>query len=765
VFFSKEFGINRSEDYDWFDPRLDDDTKLFIDPFLVFESDIPHFRNASDKFIEFFRAAFALAARTNGLKIGNDYEKLKNILTFPEVPEVCLGYSKGGTAGSGAGGGFSEIFADAILTSYSLGRTTLRHFEEVHIFTTGIGHDRVSDVVANILKLEFAAYTQEICNELGVPTQNCKLKNAELCSRFKIWESRFSRLPRNPYHLDKQGILLVPKSFLRESIAIGVDSFSDYISVYKAETFRTNLNFFLSDELRKKNKDETELNSKQIKELLSKKSEAKKLIEQRPDLIDEFIDYIDSEAKVEPYDLERDKLGRYQPYIKLSDRISEKTAEFTSSKPVRFYVRTLPDFLNSVELIVEQYRSFVEDYNGWNLLWSEERVISKKEREEVSGDEEEVNSSEEEPLAENSTSNTNTLGGQSKPCLLEKGEGNKEIPEPSKHPVSKLKGSEVEKLRNPRKESTAQVIFTEIVKQYCQFNQISLSRSSGLGRGSVQFKFPCYEATAVLEVRVASNDKLEREFEKQVSRLIEATQIACVFCLIIVYREEDFKKVRKVRSISATLASKYNIYIKVFHIDAFLQNSLQPQMQSDGIGTDKQRYNDLLDLLKLALSRQINIEVKTMNDQPKSVNYNFNNAKFGGGFAAEGAIQVGGTLNDFSQNIHQQNDEIMGLLQSLRETAQGFPEAKREEAMVHLEDLQEDIQQPEKCKPNRVRTRLSALLGIALTIGGAVATTTDFANNVFELSKKLGVSIEVVQPHSSQNNSHLDVKATPTDKP
>ena len=462
MFFSKEFGISRSEDYDWFDPRLDDDTKLFIDPFLVFESDIHYFRNACDKFLEFFKGAFELAARTNGSKTGNDYEKLKNILTFPEVPEVCLGYSKGSTAGSGAGGGFAEIFADAILTSYSLGRRNLRRFEEVHIFTTGIGHDRVSDVVANVLKLEFAAYTQEICEGLGVPLQNCKLKNAELCSRFKIWESRFSRLPRNPYRLDKQGILLVPKSFLRASIAIGVDSFSDYVSIYKADAFRTNLNFLLSDELRKKNKDKTELDSKQIRDFSSKKSGAKKLIQQCPDLIDEFIDYIESEAEVYPYDLEKDKLGRYQPYVKLSDKISEKTAEFTSSKPVHLYARTLPDFLNSIELMIEQYKIFVEDYNGWDLLWGEERVISKEETEKESEGEGKVTLPEDKEV-ENSTSDTNVLREQPEPYLLERDEDD-EISEPSKHPLSKSRDSEVEKSRNPRKESTAQVIFTEIVK-------------------------------------------------------------------------------------------------------------------------------------------------------------------------------------------------------------------------------------------------------------------------------------------------------------
>jgi hypothetical protein len=61
--------------------------------------------------------------------------------------------------------------------------------------------------------------------------------------------------------------------------------------------------------------------------------------------------------------------------------------------------------------------------------------------------------------------------------------------------------------------------------------------------------------------------------------------------------------------------------------------------------------------------------------------------------------------------------------------AQEFPEAQREEAIIHLDDLQEDITIPEKQKPQRIKTRIVALL----TIAGLVAGATDFANNVLEL--------------------------------
>lgn len=103
--------------------------------------------------------------------------------------------------------------------------------------------------------------------------------------------------------------------------------------------------------------------------------------------------------------------------------------------------------------------------------------------------------------------------------------------------------------------------------------------------------------------------------------------------------------------------------------------------------------------------------------------------------------------SNFSQKINQNVDEIMRLITSLRGMAQEFPEDQREEAMIHLDDLQEDITRPEKQKPQRIKTRIVALL----TIAGLVAGAADFANNVLELSEKLGVSIDINVPQIVQN--------------
>jgi light-regulated signal transduction histidine kinase (bacteriophytochrome) len=106
------------------------------------------------------------------------------------------------------------------------------------------------------------------------------------------------------------------------------------------------------------------------------------------------------------------------------------------------------------------------------------------------------------------------------------------------------------------------------------------------------------------------------------------------------------------------------------------------------------------------------------------------------------------TASNFTQTINSNINDITKLITALRDTARTFPDKQREEALVHLDDLQEDLSKLEKQKPQRIKTRLVALLAIATTVSGLVAGADDFSNNVLELSEKLG--IELIQPQSEQ---------------
>lgn len=110
-----------------------------------------------------------------------------------------------------------------------------------------------------------------------------------------------------------------------------------------------------------------------------------------------------------------------------------------------------------------------------------------------------------------------------------------------------------------------------------------------------------------------------------------------------------------------------------------------------------------------------------------------------------------GTVSHFSQNIGQNIDEIHKIISSLRQMAQAFPETQLNEALVNLDDLQEDISTPEKQKPERIKVRLINLLKIAGAVFAIVATAADFSNNVLELSQKLNIPIDFNQPHLIQH--------------
>ena len=64
----------------------------------------------------------------------------------------------------------------------------------------------------------------------------------------------------------------------------------------------------------------------------------------------------------------------------------------------------------------------------------------------------------------------------------------------------------------------------------------------------------------------------------------------------------------------------------------------------------------------------------------------------------------------------------------------------------HIEDLNNNFKQQANPAPSTIKRRIIGLLGVAITIAGAVATATDFANNVLELSSKLEVPAEAIQP-------------------
>lgn len=336
-YFSKIYNISLKGDEDWFDPRLDRDTPLFIDPFFVFKSDLSYFKDSRDKFMRFFHTAFGLATEVKIIR--SAYNKLKNTLKFPEVPEICLGFSEEDISGSGAGGNFATAFADALVSLVEENVYELEHFEVIEIFTPGIAHDGISDTTANIIKRELISYTQDICAKLDIPMVDCVIDNAEFDFKFERWETKRFSLPRNPLYEDR-AVILVPKEFLVSAPVISREGFTNYIKSNKAQELRTNLNYEIEKNFTK--------------------SVIVDIAKKRRTWIDEYVDFVKN-TDISPYDIEIDPKNVY--------RNKKRGHEFAISNPLQLSASNYDEFLAVIKMIIEKFKLYVEYQGGYTLLW------------------------------------------------------------------------------------------------------------------------------------------------------------------------------------------------------------------------------------------------------------------------------------------------------------------------------------------------------------------------------------------------------------
>jgi hypothetical protein len=333
---SKHFEIERNATDDWFDPILNADTELFVDPFLIFKDRNEFWQGSHDRIIGHFNRAFQLIADGNRDPQTLSYRKALDLLIFTEPRELCLGYTSKGTDGLGSGRGYARKIAAAIVDAIVRGIDHPRHFEELGILNEGIGSDRISDATCTILKYRLVEYTQEIANKHRIPLSDHRLYAAKFDEERQRWETPVVSLPTNP---NTGGpLLFVPERFLRDLPTLNAD---DWWTYYQNEQLRTDLNY----------------------EILRHVDKATIVAKARdhPELVRKWT--LDREEKpAAPYDLIKDPKGAWQ--------WDQATQQFASTNPLQLQpAQSALDFAEVIELVVRQFRLFVEEQGGWELLW------------------------------------------------------------------------------------------------------------------------------------------------------------------------------------------------------------------------------------------------------------------------------------------------------------------------------------------------------------------------------------------------------------
>ncbi len=86
--------------------------------------------------------------------------------------------------------------------------------------------------------------------------------------------------------------------------------------------------------------------------------------------------------------------------------------------------------------------------------------------------------------------------------------------------------------------------------------------------------------------------------------------------------------------------------------------------------------------------------------------------------------------------------ELLAIIASLRQMATQFPPAVQEDLIIDIDDVEAEIQKPEKERSlPKLKKRLMALATAAALMASGVSATNDFVDNVIDLSGKLGIEL------------------------
>lgn len=333
--FTEAFDVKRGRADDWFDPILDADTRLFVDPFLIYRETVAPWKTSHARIIEHVQHCFVLIGKAGLNDSHPAYRKAIALLRFPEPVETCLGYASTGTRGSGVGHGFARAAGEAIAFCIREGLQDLRHFEELVLFQEGIGPDRISDTACTILKPTLVAYTQQVAKRHGVPLRVHELPAGRYDPIRDSWVPARVALPTNP--ATDGPVLLVPERFLDDLPELDAYNWWDY---YQQVRLREDFNYDVATRVDKKTIVDAARN--------------------RPDIVSTWIDEREN-APGHPYDLNRDRLGVYQWDPASSAYVTSHPLELPKAKDDT-------RFLEALELLVNEFGSFVKS-TGWKILW------------------------------------------------------------------------------------------------------------------------------------------------------------------------------------------------------------------------------------------------------------------------------------------------------------------------------------------------------------------------------------------------------------
>jgi hypothetical protein len=212
-YFSDYFKVSPEslQKYGAFNISIITDLPLFIDPFLLFNSTKPKYKQLHDEIISYLK--FLREKSTSGTI---DPGLLKAWFAFPEVKQTWLGFTQSGNGGSGLGRQFASALNEnlhRLFGNFGDERSTKgSHLEKLCLIKDRVGRDNISDFTTNLIKSFLCEYTQVYAKRNINPDlrKNVSIAKARFNYDTETWESAQYDLPWT----GRDYVLLTPTDIL-----------------------------------------------------------------------------------------------------------------------------------------------------------------------------------------------------------------------------------------------------------------------------------------------------------------------------------------------------------------------------------------------------------------------------------------------------------------------------------------------------------------------------------------------------------------------
>ena len=291
IFFSDFFNVSPDliEEYGAFNISLINDLPLFVDPFLLFNSEKPDYQQLHKNIICYMRflKEISLSGKINPPLIDAWF-------TFPEVKQNWLGFSETGNKGHGLGKDFANALNKNLYSIFrDFGEETITrssHLEKLCLVREGVGRDNISDFTTNLIKHFLATYTQEFALKHLSKNQIKSIKVSKVNFNYntRTWAPATFQLP----YINGDFVLLTPKDILtKDESWINrpefLNRFQDIADSLPNQVLRGQVNEYLLRIL----PDGLKANKKEIEAAISS------AVDNFPEVIDYYIKVKEDESK------------------------------------------------------------------------------------------------------------------------------------------------------------------------------------------------------------------------------------------------------------------------------------------------------------------------------------------------------------------------------------------------------------------------------------------------------------------------------------